>query len=305
MRLLGLCAEEELTVKDLTEILAQTQSGVSHHLRQLCESGLLERRQEGTWAFYKTQSKDPGKRIARTLLSLLPTDDDRLVLDKEHLRTLRQERASNAEQLFSELAPQWDEIRKFHVDNSSVERALKDCLSRRGVGELLDVGTGTGRILELMANHIETGVGIDTSRGMLGLARSKLRGARANNCHARYGDMYKVPFAKGSFDVVVVHMVLHYAEEPTRVLQEASRVLRPGGLLLVVDFAAHELEFLRHKHSHRRLGFSDKEIQGWFANVDLEFEKFSSLEGGELTVVLWVGHRGNGSLSTKYARSFW
>ena len=130
MRLLGLCAEEELTVKDLTEILAQTQSGVSHHLRQLCDSGLLERRQEGTWAFYKTQSKNPDKRIARTLLSLLPADDDQLVLDRERLRTLRRERASNVEELFSELAPQWDEIRKLHVDNSNVEGALrKECIS--------------------------------------------------------------------------------------------------------------------------------------------------------------------------------
>ena len=305
MRLLALCAEEELTVKDLTEIVTQTQSGISHHLKQLCESGLLERRQEGTWAFYRMSSKEPERRVVKTLLSLLPAGDDQLALDRERLRMLRHERASEAEELFSELAPRWDEIRKFHVDDGNVECALKDCLSGSEVRNLLDIGTGTGRILELMAEDIEMGVGIDTSRGMLGFARSKLRNARANNCHARFGDMYKVPFSKNSFDVVVVHMVLHYAEEPARVLREASRVLRPGGQLVVVDFASHELEFLRDDHSHHRLGFSDAEMEAWFNTVDLGYEKFSRLEGGELTVVLWVGRLGEAPLSTKYARSFW
>ena len=305
MRLLALCAEEELTVKDLTEIVTQTQSGVSHHLKQLCESDLLERRQEGTWAFYRVSPQESGRCVVRTLLSLLPAGDDQLALDRERLRILRRERAAEAEQLFSELAPRWDEIRKFHVDDVNVEGALKDCLSGSEVKNLLDIGTGTGRILELMAEDIEMGVGIDTSRGMLSFARSKLRSARANNCYARFGDMYKVPFAKNSFDVVVVHMVLHYAEEPARVLREASRVLRPGGQLVVVDFASHELEFLRDDHSHHRLGFSDMEMETWFETVDLGYEKFSRLEGGELTVVLWVGRLGVTPLTTKYARSFW
>jgi ubiquinone/menaquinone biosynthesis C-methylase UbiE len=305
MRLLALCAEEELTVKELTEIVAQTQSGISHHLRQLCESGLLERRQEGTWAFYRVKSQEPGRGVVKTLLSLLPAGDDQLALDRERLRMFRRERASEAEHLFSQLAPRWDEIRKFHVDDVNVECALKDCLSGAEVRDLLDIGTGTGRVLELMAEDIEMGVGIDTSRGMLGLARSKLRKARVNNCHARFGDMYKVPFAKNSFDVVVVHMVLHYAEEPASVLREASRVLRPGGQVVVVDFASHELEVLRHDHSHRRLGFSDMEMEKWFEIANLDFKKFSRLEGSALTVVLWVGRLGAMPLSAKYAHSFW
>ena len=305
MRLLALCAEEELTVKDLTEILGQPQSGISRHLRQLCESQLLERRQEGTWAFYKISSDGFGRRVARSILDLLPTGDDQLALDRERLRILRRDRASEAELLFSELAPRWDEVRKFHVDEVNVESALKQCLSGREVTDLLDVGTGTGRVLELMAADIKRGVGIDTSRGMLGLARTKLRNARAKNCHARFGDMYKVPFARASFDVVVIHMVLHYAEEPARVLKEASRVLRPGGQLVVVDFAAHQLEFLRKDYAHRRLGFEDTEMAAWFQTADLKFENFATLKGGELTVVVWVGRLGTMPLSTKYARSFW
>tara|TARA_Y100000588_G_C14024404_1_gene825725 strand:+ start:71 stop:988 length:918 start_codon:yes stop_codon:yes gene_type:complete len=305
MRLLALCAEEELTVKDLTEIVGQPQSGISHHLRQLCDSDLLERRQEGTWAFYKIKTTGSSRGIAKSILSLLPIGDEQLVVDRERLRRLRRHRDSEAELLFSELAPRWDEVRKFHVDEMNVESALKQCLSGRDVRDLLDIGTGTGRILELMAGDIKKGVGIDTSRGMLGLARTKLRNARANNCHARFGDMYKVPFARASFDVVVVHMVLHYAEEPVRVLKEAGRVLRPGGQLVVVDFAAHQLEFLRKDYAHRRLGFEDTEMATWFETADLEFENFATLKGGELTVVLWVGSLGKVPLSTKYARSFW
>jgi ArsR family transcriptional regulator len=305
MRLLALCAEEELTVKDLTEILGQPQSGVSHHLRQLCDCHLLERRQEGTWAFYKISSDDPSQGVAKNILDLLPIGDQQLALDRERLRILRRDRASEAELLFSELAPRWDEVRRFHVDEVNVESVLKQCLSGRDVADLLDIGTGTGRILELMAGDIKRGVGIDTSRGMLGLARTKLRHARANNCHARFGDMYKVPFTRASFDVVVVHMVLHYAEEPARVLREAARVLRPGGQLVVVDFASHQLEFLRKDYAHRRLGFEESEMETWFEAAELEFENFATLKGGELTVVVWVGRLGTMPLSTKYARSFW
>jgi len=226
-------------------------------------------------------------------------------MDREHLRILRSDRALKAELLFSELAPRWDEIRRFHVDEGNVESALKQSLSGRHVADLLDIGTGTGRILELLADDIKTGVGIDTSREMLGLARTKLRNARANNCHARFGDMYKVPFARASFDTVVIHMVLHYAEEPVRVLKEAARVLRPGGQLVVVDFAAHQLELLRKTYAHRRLGFKNTEMASWFKTVDLEYENFATLKGGKLTVVLWVGQLGTTPLSTKYARSFW
>jgi len=305
MRLLALCAEEELTVKDLTEILGLPQSGISHHLRQLCDSHLLERRQEGTWAFYKISSEGPSREVVKSILDLLPIGDEQLGSDRERLRILRRDRASEAELLFSELAPRWDEVRRLHVDEVNVESALKQCLSGRDVSDLLDIGTGTGRILELMADDIKKGVGIDTSRGMLGLARTKLRHARASNCQARFGDMYKLPFGRASFDVVIVHMVLHYAEEPARVLREAARVLRPGGQLVVVDFAAHQLEFLRKDYAHRRLGFEDREMAGWFKTAELEFENFATLKGGELTVVVWVGRLGTMPLSTKYARSFW
>jgi len=305
MRLLSLCSEEELTVKDLTGILAVGQSGISHHLRQLCESGLLERRQEGTWAFYRAQSKDPGKLVANTLLGLVPVGDSQLALDKQRLRIFRRERAFEAEQLFSKLAPQWDELRKLYADEGNVERALKNFLSGSEVKDLLDIGTGTGRVLELLAGDIGMGVGIDTSRGMLQVARSKLRNARINNCYARFGNMYKVPYPKDTFDAVVVHMVLHYAEEPAKVLREASRVLRPGGKLVVVDFASHSLEYLRRQHAHHRLGFTDSDMEEWFRSAELDFHDCCRLKGGELTVVLWVGGRGTGRFSAKYARSFW
>ena len=291
LRLLALCADSELTVTELTEILGQSQPRVSQHLRQLCDAGLLERRQEGTWAFYRLISDGAGRGLVQTLLSLLPEKDEALTLDLERLSKVKQARAVEAQRLFAENAPRWDELRKLYVPEREVESALKGVFSNMHVGDFLDIGTGTGRILDLMTDQIDRGIGIDLSRAMLAVARVNLQRSGASKCQVRHGDMYKMPFARESFDAVSIHMVLHYSDDPSTVLVEAGRVLRPGGCMAVVDFDRHDLEFLRTEHGHRRLGFTDTEIRDWFRGAGLECETVRRLEGEELTVVLWGARR--------------
>jgi len=287
-RLLSLCADSELTVTELTEILGQSQPRVSHHLRQLCDTGILERRQEGTWAFYRMISGGPGRELGQTLLTMLPQQDEALTLDRERLAKVKRAREVKAENLFAAYAPNWDELRKLHVPENEVEEALTTVFSDMAVKDFLDVGTGTGRVLKLMASQIERGIGIDLSHAMLAVARVNLQHPAARNCQVRHGDMYNMPFAADSFDAVSIHMVLHYSEDPCNVLVEAGRVLRPGGRMAVVDFERHDLDFLRAEYAHRRLGFTNLEMVDWFESVGLKCENISRLVGDNLTVVLWV-----------------
>ena len=263
LRLLALCAHGELTVSELTQILGQSQPRVSRHLKLLCDAGLLDRFREGTWAFYRLGERSAFAGLARTLIDAIPADDPTLALDLERLNAIKRARAEAAAEYFRENAARWHEIRSLHVPERDVEAALLKLLPASGIQDLLDLGTGTGRMLELLGPKVERALGVDLSREMLAVARSNLERAGLRNCQVRQSDMYQLPLPSASFDAVLVHQVLHYAEEPAEVLAEAARVLRPGGRLVIVDFARHDHESLRTEHAHRRLGFGDEEIAGW------------------------------------------
>jgi len=288
LRLLALCAEGDLTVSELVQIVGQSQPRVSRHLKVLCESGVLERFREGSWIFHRLSS-DAGAWVG-CLLESLPRESETLVLDRRRLAEVKAERAAAAQAYFEANAEQWDKIRSFHIDDKEVEAALLNILGKPPYGDILDIGVGTGRILELLTPFIRSGTGIDQSREMLAIARARLEEA-ASNCSVRQGDIYQIPFADESFDLAVIHQVLHYAEEPDRALKEAARVLRPGGRLVVVDFTPHDLEALREEHKHRRLGFADKELSAWFEKAGLKESKKKKLAGDPLTVGLWTAQR--------------
>lgn len=291
LRLLALCAAGELTVSELTEILGQSQPRVSRHLKLLCEAGLLDRFREGTWVFYRLAQRAKGGILARLLLGLVPEGDATLALDCERLAAIKRQRAAQAAEYFRANAAQWDRIRSLYVDEEEVEAALLQLLPADGVRDLLDIGTGTGRMLEIFGPRVERAVGVDLSREMLAVARVNLERADLRNCSIRHADMYQLPLAGAAFDAVVVHQVLHYAERPPQVIAEAARVLRPGGVLVVVDFAPHDLEFLRREQAHRRLGFADTEVVAWFVAAGLEPGSVRHLPGNPLTIALWPAHR--------------
>jgi ubiquinone/menaquinone biosynthesis C-methylase UbiE/DNA-binding MarR family transcriptional regulator len=291
LRLLVLCSHGELTVTELAQILGQSQPRVSRHLKLLCEAGLLDRFREGSWVFYRVSSESKASALASHLVAACGESDASIALDLQRLAATKRQRAERAAAYFSENAPHWDRIRSLYVDEREVEAALIEIVTAAAPRDLLDIGTGTGRMIEVLAPRVGQALGIDQSREMLAVARVNLERAGASNGMVRLGDMYQLPLPDASFDAVVIHQVLHYADRPAAAIAEAARVLRPAGLLVVVDFAPHELEFLRVEHAHHRLGFADSEVGDWCREAGLEPALPRHLQGDPLTVALWAANR--------------
>jgi ubiquinone/menaquinone biosynthesis C-methylase UbiE len=294
LRILSLLRRMELSVGELAQLLGQSQPRVSRHVKILADAGAVERRREGSWVFLTIAGEDrTGPMFA--LLDCWADGATREAFgrDADRLADIRVERAEAASRYFASHAEVWDQIRSLHVAESEVEEAIGRALSERPLGRLVDVGTGTGRMLELFGPVADQATGIDRSSEMLRLARVKLEAAGIA-ASLRQGDMYALPLEDGSADSIIIHQVLHYAHSPAAAISEAARVLAPGGQLLIVDFAAHEREELRTTDAHIRLGFEDETMFAWFRSVELEADHVEHLEGGELTVTLWRGVKAAG-----------
>jgi ubiquinone/menaquinone biosynthesis C-methylase UbiE len=292
LRILALLRQMELSVGELAQVLGQSQPRVSRHLKILADAGLLERRKEGSWVFLTLSSSERTSPV----FALLETLADRelrgmFAADSVRIDTIRVERTEAASRYFAAHASVWDQIRSLHVAESEVERSIEKALAGRKLGCLVDIGTGTGRMIELFGPAAEQAIGIDRSSEMLRLARAKLDAAGIRSS-LRQGDIYALPLSEGLADCVIVHQVLHYAHSPAAAIAEAARVLTSTGTLLVVDFAAHEREELRETDAHIRLGFQDDVMAEWFAAAGLAIDHVEHLEGGELTVTLWRGVKG-------------
>src|SRR6478672_12551812 len=237
LRLLVLIAEAELTVSDLTAIVRQSQPRLSRHLRLLAEAGLVERHREGSWAFFRLGETGGTADVARGLIAGLDPNDPVIARDRERLAAVRAARAAAAQNYFRRHAAEWDRIRRLHIADAAVEEAIRAALADQPIRSLLDLGTGTGRMLELFAGDIERGLGLDLSLDMLALARARLDRVGLKHCTVRHGDIYDLALPRDTFDVVIIHQVLHFLDDSARAVAEAARVLRPGGRLLVVDFA--------------------------------------------------------------------
>ncbi len=294
LRILVLLAQGDLTVSDLTEILGQSQPRVSRHLKLLMEAGLIGRYQEGSWAFFRLSDQDAARGFVLRLIAGVDPADPQIERDMERLATVKRRRQERATEYFSRNAASWDEIRSLHVPDRSVEAALLELVGKRPFQSMLDLGTGTGRLLEILAPLYRRGVGIDMSREMLAVARANLDRAGVTNAQVRQGDIFAPPVERDAYDLVTIHQVLHYLDDPARAIAEAARLLRPSGRLIIVDFAPHTLEFLREEHAHQRLGFSDRQIGEWFTEAGLDLENSQEFEpsgnnGARLTVKLWLG----------------
>lgn len=289
LRLLALCAHGELSVSELTQILGQSQPRVSRHLKLLVEAGLLVRFREGSLVFYRISEGNEAAHLARTLVDMLPGNDSELNRDLSRLDKTRQKRAQVAEKYFQENANDWNKIRTLHVPEAEVESRLLDLVGTARISHYLDIGTGTGRMLELFAQQIDRGTGIDMSSEMLAIARTLLERDVYRHIQVRKGDMYNMPIDDRSVDLATLHLVLHYSLEPAAVIAEAARTLKPEGRLVIVDFAPHREEHLRTEHKHQRLGFTDREIELAMKQAGLKPSQTESLVGEPLTVKLWQG----------------
>jgi len=279
----------ELSVGELAQVLGQSQPRVSRHLKILADAGVLQRRKEGSWVFLTLSEAERVEPMFALVDSWAdPATQALFASDAARIETIRAERVEAANRYFAGHAEVWDQIRSLHVAESEVEQAIDDALGSRPLGTLVDVGTRTGRMIELFGPRSIQAIGIDRSSDMLRVARVKLEAAGIPSS-LRQGDMYALPLGDQSADTVVIHQVLHYAHSPATAIAEAARVLAPGGTLLVVDFAAHEREELRSTDAHIRLGFEDEVMAAWFGSAGLDVDKIRHLKGGELTVTLWRG----------------
>jgi ubiquinone/menaquinone biosynthesis C-methylase UbiE len=297
LRILLLLAGGELNVKDLTLILGQSQPRISRHLRLLCEAGLIERFREGSWVYFHISDRQTGGRLALRLVADVDPAEPAVRLDRERADALKREREAAAQSFFEKHAADWDRIRTLHVAEREVEAAMREALGSGPFHFLVDLGTGTGRTLELFADRFERGLGIDVNQAMLAYARAKLKTNGCAHAQVRHGDIYALSLADKQADAIVMHQILHFLSDPSLAIREAARVLMPGGKLLIVDFAPHELEFLRVREAHERLGFTHDQIKGWLKDAGLVPKAVRDLthkpDGNEdiLTVTLWLAER--------------
>jgi len=295
LRILALLAGAELNVRDLTQILAQSQPRISRHLKLMAEAGLITRFREGSWVFFRAADSGPEGALARAIVESLDASDLTLARDHARAEAVQKARAEAAQGYFKAYAAEWDSIRALHVAESQVEAAMDEALGEGPFAFLVDLGTGTGRILELFGPRAAKALGFDLNHDMLAYARMKLERAGLSHAQVRHGDLYNVPLPDEAADAVVLHQVLHFLDDPAAAVAEAARVLKPGGKLLIVDFAPHELEFLREQSAHRRLGFARDQLDRVLEGAGLKVERFRELSAargeGKLTVSLWLGQK--------------
>lgn len=297
LRILALLRSMDLSVGELAQVLGQSQPRVSRHVKILCDAGLAERRKEGSWVFVMPGKADLIAPVVAALDAWGQLEADHwAVADVARLAAVRADRAAAAQAWFAEHAGEWDAIRSMHVAEEQIEAAMKVALGEGEIAQLIDIGTGTGRMLELFAGQAENALGIDRSSEMLRLARVKLAERGLTHAELRQADLYALPLGDEQADAAILHHVLHFAQQPGAAIREAARVLMPGGRLLIVDFAPHEHEDLRALYAHVRLGFSDEQLLGWFDAAGLLPVRTETLEGGELTVKLWLARKGEGEL---------
>ena len=289
LRILALLRAMELSVGELAQLLGQSQPRVSRHVRILSDSGLIGRRKEGSWVYLQLADPERTEGWFKLTGGLDPEAEQLFAADATRLEMIRHDRAEAARRYFEAHAATWESVRALHVADTEIERAIAGLLADRPIGALLDIGTGTGRMLELFASRADSAVGIDRSSEMLRLARVRLEEAGISGASLRQGDMNALPLGDHSANSIILHQVLHYAQQPGAAIAEAARVVTPGGQLLVIDFAQHDRAELKEQDAHLRLGFADDAMRGWFSAAGLQLDRIERLEGGELTVILWRG----------------
>ena len=298
LRIIMLLRAMELSIGEIAQVLGQSQPRVSRHVKILIDAGLAERRKEGSWVFVSLGERARLEPVFQVIerWNELDGDTPATAADAARLAAVRADRAAAAERYFASHADEWDALRSLHVAETQVEAAIARALGiaageDRPLGRLIDIGTGTGRMIELFAPAASQALGIDRSPEMLRLARVKLAEAGLGAVDLRQGDMYSLPLPSGSAETVIIHQVLHYAQNPAAAVSEAARLLTPGGRLLIVDFAPHEREELRARDAHVRLGFADEAVLKYFEEAGLAGRVVEHLEGGELTVTIWLGEQ--------------
>lgn len=275
LRLLALLARAELTVGELCQIVGQSQPRVSRHLKVLSSAGLLDRFREEHWVYYRVPATGESSEVARQLLSLVPEDDAVFARDRKRMDLVIAERARLAANV---LSPEAEASNRAAIE-LLVEREFVD----RPVGVLLDIGTGSGHLLELLAPRAVRAIGIDISTDALRLARTNVHGAGLSHCELQQGDMYDLPFAEATFDTVTLDRMLAAADRPLVALAEIARTLKVDGrLILIEDFDA----------LHESLDANPiNTLRQWFASSGFECTRIHPADTESAHLMIAVGQR--------------
>ena len=291
LRVLSLLAGEELSVMEMSRILDQSQPRVSRHLKLMTDAGLIERFPDGARVYYRLSHDAQARRLIDTVLDILAEDAGEA--DHRRLDEVRKDREEAAVSYFEQVAPQWDRLRSLYVSESAVEAALEKAVGPGPFERVVDLGTGSGRMLTLFGKKAKMSVGLDLSQNMLNIARTNVTKAGVEQVELRHGDIFATRLPAASADLVIVHQVLHYLSDPAAAVAEACRLVSPGGRLVIIDFASHDFEHMREAHQHRRLGFADSEINGWLQDGGLTPSAPIALphDAEGLTVTIWTAER--------------
>lgn len=303
LRILALLRLGDLAVGELVDILGLSQPRLSHQLKVLTSAGLVSRLPEGAWVFYRAKSHGPESDVIDLALGQADLSAGVFAKDRRELDAVLADRADAASAYFDAVADQWDAERALHYPESAIEAALLDVVGPGPFAQVIDLGTGTGRILSLLAPRAQHAEGLDLSHQMLTVARSNLLKSGLGNAQVRQGDASASPFETASADLVVIHQVLHFIVRPSLVIEEADRILKPGGRLVIIDFAPHTLEFLRTDHGHRRLGVADDALAEWGKGTGLTLQPVRHFEPpnevGGLAVKIWLSTKPNSESARK------
>lgn len=291
LRVLSLLAGEELSVMEMSRILDQSQPRVSRHLKLMTDAGLIERFPDGARVYYRLSHDAQARRLIDTVLDILAEDAGEA--DHRRLDEVRKDREEAAASYFEQVAPQWDRLRSLYVSESAVEAALEKAVGAGPFERVVDLGTGSGRMLTLFGKKAKMSVGLDLSQNMLNIARTNVTKAGVEQVELRHGDIFATRLPAASADLVIVHQVLHYLSDPSAAVAEAARLVSPNGRLVIIDFAPHDFEHMREAHQHRRLGFADSEINGWLLDGGLTPSAPIALphDAEGLTVTIWTAER--------------
>ena len=278
LRILALLSQGELTVSELVQILGLSQPRVTQYIKSLEQVGIVERMREGSWVFSRLKrGQQANSAILAATLAALAGENALLDSDRDSLNKVRDDRSRQAEAFFASVANDLDQLGHEYLPQADIETALLSLVPGQEFSRMVDLGTGTGGMLKLFAPHIRSGVGVDDSVEMLRVARHTLSDDAYMHISIQQADLQDAPLKDGAADLVTLHQVLHFLEEPARAVNEAARLLVDDGHLLITDFALHDFDSYHEKYSHRRLGFSDQDMHQLLSDYGFELDQVRTL----------------------------
>tara|TARA_Y100000590_G_scaffold470770_1_gene669895 strand:- start:22065 stop:23030 length:966 start_codon:yes stop_codon:yes gene_type:complete len=300
LRIVNILSNCELNVQDLVSVLSQSQPRVSRHLKILDEANLIERIKEGNWVFCKLISSEGIRPIIDYVSKTKKNNSDIYTRDQKKLSLLIKNRAREANYYFNRIESEDASIGEYNISDNIIDQKIISIIEKNiklPLSDIIDLGTGSGKILSLLSGSYLHGIGIDNNPNMLKMARSRFKQQGIQNCDLTFGDITDLSLKENNADLVVLHQVMHYFDDPNILISQAARLLMRDKYILVVDFDSHSNESLRKRFSHRRLGFSDEQIINIFEKyncilIDKDSGASNRLKNVEgLVCKIWLGKK--------------